>query len=192
MHCKELRQLDAAIASYKRAIAINPNLDAARTGYAECISTMEFYDLDRSIHATTVRALSEAWIRPLDLSMAACSLLKVSLRKRNLLKAARGSHQTPSETGRIETDALVPLNDDALLHALLNATFVVDAELEDFLTLARRSCLENAASNHGVDNKSHPYLGFFCSLARQCFINEYVFSYAEAEIQTAAALKICW
>ena len=183
-------RLSEAETSYRKALAIDPNSAAAKTGYAECISAMQFHDFDDFIHATTARALSEAWIRPLNLSRIACNLLRMGLRKSNLLKPKISfDHQTLSEAECVELDALTLLNDDALLHSLLSATPIVDAELEDFLTLARRSCLNEAANTNGIDNKSLPRLHFYCSLAKQCFINEYVFSYFKAEIQSASNLS---
>jgi Flp pilus assembly protein TadD/2-polyprenyl-3-methyl-5-hydroxy-6-metoxy-1,4-benzoquinol methylase len=60
------------------------------------------------------------------------------------------------------------LEDDSLLRALLAATPVTDLALEEKLTAARREVL--AAAEGMADS------GFAVALARQCWLNEYVFA----------------
>ena len=80
--------------------------------------------------------------------------------------------------------ACASLEGDALLHALLGATPVVDLELEDFLTAARARLLDAVTS--ATDGAWPPR--FACALARQCFINEYVFACSANETAAIAAL----
>jgi SAM-dependent methyltransferase len=67
-----------------------------------------------------------------------------------------------------------------LLRALLVTAPVRDIELEHLLTQERRRLLV------AVDDKD---LLFACSLARQCFINEYIFARDEEEFQRAMLLR---
>jgi SAM-dependent methyltransferase/tetratricopeptide (TPR) repeat protein len=73
-----------------------------------------------------------------------------------------------------------PLTGEALLVALLQSKVVCDFELERLLTAVRRELLHCAT-------ESDPYaaeadaLRFFCALAQQCFINEYVFALDDVE-----------
>jgi SAM-dependent methyltransferase len=60
-----------------------------------------------------------------------------------------------------------------------------DLEIERFLTMARRSLLDAAAGNDADDAG----MEFKAALARQCFINDYVFFCDEAEIDRAARLR---
>jgi trans-aconitate methyltransferase len=64
------------------------------------------------------------------------------------------------------------------LLALLTAAPIVTMELERHLTRMRRTLLTQASAAARVDNRS---LEFFAALARQCFINEYVFAQAADE-----------
>ena len=77
------------------------------------------------------------------------------------------------------------MSDDRLLVALLVSAQNTDVELERFLTMARRALLEAAAR----DDADDVGIGFYAALARQCFINEYVFFNSEDEIDRARALR---
>lgn len=68
---------------------------------------------------------------------------------------------------------------EALLLALLQSKIVHDVELERFLTALRRALLQHVAA--GGDSRDADGLEFFCALAQQCFLNEYVFACGDAE-----------
>jgi 2-polyprenyl-3-methyl-5-hydroxy-6-metoxy-1,4-benzoquinol methylase len=74
-----------------------------------------------------------------------------------------------------------------LLCGLLSSTQNIDIELERFLTMARRLMLEAAIAAPGEEFM--PGLGFASALARQCFINEYVFFQSEHEIRQGSELR---
>jgi SAM-dependent methyltransferase len=65
---------------------------------------------------------------------------------------------------------------------------ICDEALEHLLTRARRALLALAASSE-AQNTAEAILGFCCTLARQCFINEYVFHCGDEEEQEACALR---
>ncbi len=70
---------------------------------------------------------------------------------------------------------------DAMLLALLQSKVVHDRELERLLTAIRRGLLQHAieeADRQPVDDDG---LEFFCALAQQCFLNEYVFALGDFE-----------
>ena len=62
-------------------------------------------------------------------------------------------------------------------------------EMERFLTMARCAMLEAATGMTASDGDIDTALSFHSALARQCFINEYVFSYTPDEIRKASALR---
>ena len=66
---------------------------------------------------------------------------------------------------------------DPLLLRLLVSARVSDAEIERVLMLARRQLLEGT----GETDAGAQSLAFFCALAQQCFLNEYVFAESAAE-----------
>jgi len=62
---------------------------------------------------------------------------------------------------------------DPLLRALLASTPIPDADLEQILAARRRDLLLGPADAQA--------LSFICALARQCFLNEYVYSFDDVE-----------
>jgi len=68
---------------------------------------------------------------------------------------------------------------------MLVSTQNTDVEIERLLTMARRSLLEGAVGS-GADDAS---IEFYAVLARQCFINEYVFFCGDDEMGRAAKLR---
>jgi hypothetical protein len=74
---------------------------------------------------------------------------------------------------------------DPLLRQILVSGRVSDGEVERVLTLARRGLLRRA----GAAERLEPtLLEFFCALAQQCFLNEYVFAASEDERGEVARL----
>jgi len=68
---------------------------------------------------------------------------------------------------------------EALLLALLRSRIIHDIELERFLTAVRRGLLQNAIElGSAADGDA---AAFFCALAQQCFLNEYVFALGDFE-----------
>jgi 2-polyprenyl-3-methyl-5-hydroxy-6-metoxy-1,4-benzoquinol methylase len=70
---------------------------------------------------------------------------------------------------------------EAMLLALLQSKIVHDLELERLLTAIRRGLLQQAIDDptQRVDGDC---LAFFCALAQQCFLNEYVFALGDVEL----------
>src|SRR5262249_13021299 len=108
------------------------------------------------------RALSESWSRPAELSALAGELC-----------------------GR--TPALAEMSGDPLLHALLESAPVRDVVIERALTAARAELLSRAGANSSDGGDT---LAFFCALARQCFINEYVFAVSTKEDAAVEQLQV--
>lgn len=185
----DLGRLEEAEAIYRQAIAIKPHYSQAKKAYAQCVGSMRFTSIPSAIYSTIATALSEVWDRPSTLSGVACNLL--------LLNPTIKKHAVPdSYTGLnfvselFDADSFEKLGNDALLLALLTSAPVSDPQVERLLTHARLAFLDGLSrpSGEGCDFASGRVL--FCALAQQCFINEYVFSAADEEIQKATRLKV--
>jgi len=87
------------------------------------------------------------------------------------------------------SSGLAAAGDDELLRSLLEAAPVGHIHLEQFLTAARFALLERAAAASASDAAAEPAIGFYCALARQCFINEYVFACGDDELRRAETLR---
>src|SRR5262249_28922069 len=78
---------------------------------------------------------------------------------------------------------------DTLLRRVLESTTIRDVELERLLTCIRLDVLRMASDAAAGDGVEDSVLGFCCALAKQCFINEYVFATTQEEAEQAERLK---
>lgn len=106
-----------------------------------------------------------------------------------LLRALRENWDRPADLARITADVIKAggmggLATDELLQALLVCAPNVDMVLERSLTGARRAFLDAALQGAQIAD-----MDFAAVLARQCFINEYVFAQTEDEIAGARQLR---
>jgi tetratricopeptide (TPR) repeat protein/SAM-dependent methyltransferase len=132
------------------------------------------------------RALAEGWDNPVHLVVPAVSLIKMN-------PAARAAIDRTGTSGpaRLSLEQLIgpaglgELAGDRVFCRLLRVVPVCDAEIERFLTALRRALLDIAAAGEAVPAGG---VEVFCALAQQCFVNEYVYAWSDAERHQAAAL----
>jgi SAM-dependent methyltransferase len=159
---------------------------AAKGLFVLCVRGRPLASDDGNIRALVLRALTEPWDRPADVSTAATSLVKLNpvTRASCAWPANAGSEPAPVEA--LSGD-LAAIADDSLLRSLIETVPVYDIELERFLTKLRSVLLEVAVASVGttVDDR---LLHAGCALARQCFINEYAFDETAAETGRVGSL----
>jgi len=78
---------------------------------------------------------------------------------------------------------------DVLFRRVLESTTIRDVNLERLLTSIRLDLLRMASDVAAGDGVKDNVLGFCCVLAKQCFINEYVFAATPEEAEQAERLK---
>src|SRR6266566_3769663 len=78
---------------------------------------------------------------------------------------------------------------DALLRRVLESITIRDVNLERLLTSIRLDVLGMASDAAAGDEVHDNVFGFCCALAKQCFINEYVFATTQEEAGQAERLK---
>jgi tetratricopeptide (TPR) repeat protein/2-polyprenyl-3-methyl-5-hydroxy-6-metoxy-1,4-benzoquinol methylase len=176
-----------ALEAFQRALALR-DAPEFRAAFMHCIRNLEFARVDPALRALITRAVAEAWGKPGDLAGISARLIALDPE----LKAAR-ERALAAWPKRLRLPELLGgrgvevLTADPLVRALLESCPVCDLVLERLLTTVRRGLLE-AATQSGAQG-SPAVLAFACALARQCFINEYVFSCAEEELGIAASLR---
>ena len=178
-----------ALEAVKRSLEIRET-EKAREFFVDCVKGLHFTSVDPLFRDLLVRALSEPWGRPSELAKAAIDVVKLAPGVGGCI--ARASDAWPRRLSTQElfgTNGLAASAADPLLRALLDAAPACDREMERFLTMARRALLEAATGSAVPDREMDAALPFYCALARQCFINEYVFSCAEEEIRKARDLR---
>jgi tetratricopeptide (TPR) repeat protein/SAM-dependent methyltransferase len=162
---------------------------SSKADFAACASRTVFTRNDRVIRLALTAAVTEAWAMPLLLCRSALNLVLLDERIEACVHRANEAWPTrlPAAT-LFGADGLAALAADPLLHAVLQSVPVSSLPFERFLTCARHALLEIASRQQGspADLAALP---FFAALARQCFINEYVFDVPENEQSAAAACQ---
>src|ERR1035437_867681 len=158
--------------------------------FIDCITRLRCTNDDSEIRIAMVRALTEPWGRPSKLARVTTDLVKLNPDIGECI--ARAAHAWPrrlSAQDLFGSNGLAALAANELLCALLCSAPISDIEMERFLTMARRLMLEAATGIAASDDDAGTALSFHSALARQCFINEYVFCHTDDEIQQANDLR---
>lgn len=162
----------------------------AKRIFVDCVKHNNLTYIGDDIRVAIARALIEPWGRPSDLALVSTNLVMNTPDIRECV--ARANKAWPlrlSEQDLYGENILAKLAADPLLCGLLISTPICDIAMERFLTMARCAMLESVSRLTVPDVESPSVLGFYCALAQQCFINEYVFSHTEDEIQQANKLR---
>jgi tetratricopeptide (TPR) repeat protein/SAM-dependent methyltransferase len=166
----------------KRALR-NERSDELKELFARCVRGFEATTDSSEHRALLLAALSEGWGRPKEFARFAISLVKLDPAVAAWLAQKRAPVGVPE---LVDSGALAAAAGDPLLRLVLETTRVQDIALERFLTAARAALLERAMS---MDEDTDETLAFHCSLARQCFINEYVFAVTPGEAAKVELLR---
>jgi tetratricopeptide (TPR) repeat protein/2-polyprenyl-3-methyl-5-hydroxy-6-metoxy-1,4-benzoquinol methylase len=161
-----------------------------KTAFANCVARTRFMTDEPRIRAALTTAITEPWTIPYQLCWPALSLIMLDPRIASCVRLA--NERWPARVPRAAlfgADGLTALAADPLLHALLEAAPVSTIEFERFLTGARHALLETATSEQAPDPADIAALPFYAALARQCFINEYIFDCNDSERKAAAACR---
>ena len=141
---------------------------------------------DPGFRAVMTRAVTEVWGRPVELAGAALTLVRTDQAIRNAIRQINEvwpRRIAPS----ILAPAMPALTQDPLLHRVMETAPVRDEGLERLLA-STRTVLLDAALDPSSDIAPE-MLPFCCALARQCFINEYVFHLPDVEHDGMVALR---
>jgi tetratricopeptide (TPR) repeat protein/SAM-dependent methyltransferase len=172
-----------AIAVLRRALQVTET-PATKTLIMEClVEPRALADLG-VVHDLVLRALSESWGRPSDLAKTASQLLKANMALRP--GVAQANAAWPPRFADDVKDAVAAAAGDPLLRCVLETGPVCDPELERYLTAQRVAMLDAADAGAPGDDS---ILAFQAALARQCFINEYVFAVTDSEQERVRSLR---
>jgi SAM-dependent methyltransferase len=157
-----------------------------KTFFAHCAKLVLFDRDDRRLGKLILRALTEGWARPRELSRACISLIKLDRAVNECITRANAAWPNRLPTNEVFGPAgMAALSQNQLLRRLLETDPITDLGLERVLTSARYAML-TGATDHVLDNE---VLDLRCAVARQCFINEYVFALMESEAERATQLR---
>ncbi|MDX8386857.1 MAG: tetratricopeptide repeat protein [Gallionella sp.] len=178
-----------AVVSYQRALKLEDSAEN-KIGFAQSIKNVVFAHDVADIRLLLNRAISESWGRPYDLMAPTLSLIKLNKDIQECIERAVNAWPRRLSAKELYSNSnLTAVSGDLLLKSLLENTSICDLDLERFLTVARFAMLDEAlVDDVGID-KEESNLPFYCALAQQCFINEYVFDCQDEEYDRAGMLR---
>lgn len=181
--------LAQALKAIQRSLQIEET-ENSKILFVQCLRNLSSIPHDAALQDNLIRALSEPWGRPVDLSRFVVNFLKCHDTIGTCIRRFTGAWPNLPPIRELFTSSeLADIYGDQLLSGLLEETIVFDIELERFLTAMRRLMLEVASATEATEEVDHNMLRFFCALARQCLVNEYVFACTAAEKTLADHLK---
>jgi SAM-dependent methyltransferase len=176
---------EPALGAISRALAIRET-PQGKVLFAHCARFVRFTADDARCRKLLVRALTEGWARPRTLTAAAISLITCNAAIRAWIGRANAAWPARLPAAELlASPVMTALSHDELLSRVLESELITDVGLERLLTNVRYAMLTSASADGAGDEN---LLGFYCALARQCFVNEYVFSLTDAEPEQVARL----
>jgi len=154
---------------------------------ASCLRSPLLHPGVGDVRMLLLRAITEPWGRPAEFASTCIRFLALSEAIGDGM--ARATKAAPSLLSTDETSDFLPqIAGDRLLLALLETTSICDIALEQFAASLRYSLLM-AARSQGESIVPEDVLRLYCALARQCYINNYVFAQSDVEIENVRALR---
>lgn len=177
-----------ALNAIQKSLSIRET-EEAKSIFVTCIKRLHFRQAEPSIYPLLIRALTEPWGRTNELARTSTELIQLDPIINECIVRANLSWPTRLATeSLLGTNGFASLEGNDLLSALLDSSPICNVAMERFLTTVRFNLLESATSTTDFENSEG--LRFFSALARQCFVNEYIFQYTNDEIQKANELRI--
>jgi 2-polyprenyl-3-methyl-5-hydroxy-6-metoxy-1,4-benzoquinol methylase len=145
---------------------------------------------DQSLAQFVITALLEPWGRPVNAMPFACRLLKLDKEFMQVLMQSKENYWQKNYGENFISvlsrhEFLVP----SLLQAMLSSAPIPDAELEDFFTKLRFHLLKEGTSIMLEEDGAAEVPALYCALAKQCFINEYIYFQSPDEIYLSTQLR---
>ena len=179
-------EIDSAIDAIVRGLELGET-PHGRSLFAQCVKSVRFTAKNDRLCRLVFRALAEGWSRPRDLDNVCVSIVKLDPIVTECI--ARAVAARPARLGAAELfgdSGLAALAADEILACLLQCDPIPDAGLECLLTNVRSAILASAS---GGDAIAEQHLSFYAAVARQCFINEYVYALDDDEKERARDLQ---
>lgn len=178
-----------ALSDCVRALALE---DSARTqtAFAEVLRRTRFRQPAPELVPIVMRSLSESWGRPNEIGAAAVSLLMQDASVRSGIDRVLATGSGPAGQqafDSIDLDAMRAVFRHPLIPALLVCALVCDRDLQEFLTASRRALLMRFKDSRAAMTEDE--VRFLSALARQCYVNEYVFDVRPEEQQVVDGLS---
>lgn len=156
--------------------------------FVACAQRLELAHMDPTVQDLIIRAMTEPWDRPGLLTGVAtqCVMGDAEVCACVTRAVLAWPKRLDAET-LYDALGLAAVADQKMLRCLLETAPIGSLELERFLTMARAALLDEALRETPAA-PAPEVLEFYGALARQCFINEYMFDRTPEEETRVAAL----
>ena len=181
-------EIGAAMDAVAQALLLDET-DEAKELFVRCAGKFPPTANFAQLRSVTIRAFSGCWGNPAMLAALSIALISKTSGISECIARAKSAWPTRLNADDLLGSSGLAVCGDALLRTLLESTPVPDVGMERFLTAARFVMLDLAAATSDSTAVDEHILGFHCSLAQQCFINEYVFDLADDEADRAQRLR---
>jgi 2-polyprenyl-3-methyl-5-hydroxy-6-metoxy-1,4-benzoquinol methylase/tetratricopeptide (TPR) repeat protein len=176
--------VEQAVEAAARALELRET-HPSKLFFAESVKHVRFTSDRGRLPKLVLRALAEGWSRPRELTGVCISLIKLNGTVADYI--ARANAAWPNRLpGAALRDPIAQLAKNELLCQLLEQDPLTDVGLERLLTNVRYAILATCAAGEPCDERR---LRFNCSIAQQCFINEYVYATTKTEAEQAQRLR---
>jgi Flp pilus assembly protein TadD/2-polyprenyl-3-methyl-5-hydroxy-6-metoxy-1,4-benzoquinol methylase len=178
-------KLEEALETLARGLAVSETNELKQNFAREVVKLRSAPKISGFV-TLLARAANEGWSRPEELFPLFTTLLKQDRFVAACVERTAGP--LDANACPIGSTDIAELRGNKLLESMMVSAPVCDEALEHLLTSLRRALLDLASASEANDAPD-AVSGFCCALARQCFINEYVFHRSDEEEQQARALR---
>lgn len=164
--------------------------ERARSLFALCLQDLPVVSYDGDMPDLLMRAMSEPWDRLDRLMGHGVNLVRADTEIVACIERAVTAWPTRLTAEQLfGPRGLGAVSSHRILRCMLENGLIAQVAMERFLTNVR-SCLLQAASPASVgDIPEDESLAFYAAVARQCFINEYVYALTDQEQTELATLR---
>lgn len=178
---RETNETQKAIEKYLQCLEINPNYLIALQNFGICLQNFYFNDRSKLVDKHIINLLeNDRILRPVDIVSSIINYLYLNIEFKKIVENI--------DYSKIEKNIEKLVNsilDIKILISLLNITPITDLKIERFLKYLRKNILINISS---VKNKKSTLI-VINAIAKQCFINEYIYNIDEIEKKAIKELE---
>lgn len=189
---------EQALILYMKALCILETPEA-KAGFTRCAKKVIVTGANEIFRGFLLRAIREAWTRPAELFAPAIQVVRLNPEVSACFNRTVQGRLSQLSLGELFGEkGLQALVSEPLMMAILECMQITGMENERFLTQARCALLGAAFDAHGrllgIDSftgaHEHAATLLLCAIAKQCFINEFVFATSAEELQKVAAVEV--
>ncbi len=170
---KERQEIKIAIEKYLQCLEINPNYIIALQNFAVCLQNFKFNKTSSIVDRHIINLLEQKkLVRPVDIIFTIIDYLYLNPKLKLILKNIDNL-----ENNLTLNELIMEISNIKILILLIENTPITDLKIEKILRYLRSEILLNLST---LESRKVA-LKLMKSIAKQCFINEYIYSFGKKE-----------